>query len=147
MRVRAERVCARAQSVHATGKLHAQDAALSWVGLCNERLECGGGVVRRTALRNLNNCPRVRAAPCSSTVCYHEDALTLRRCAGAGRRAHPGAAPHSGGLRPEIGNSSSPESPTRKSRVCLTTFFPACIFWAGGRRLGWAQAGATFARA
>ena len=29
MRVRAESVCARAQSVHATGKLHAQDAALS----------------------------------------------------------------------------------------------------------------------
>ena len=33
VRVRAESVCARAQSVHATGKLHAQDAALSG-GLC-----------------------------------------------------------------------------------------------------------------
>ena len=30
VRVRAESVCARAQSVHATGKLHAQDAALPW---------------------------------------------------------------------------------------------------------------------
>lgn len=138
--VRARRACMRqASCTHRTPHSHGV--------VPYERLECGGGVVRRTALRNLNNCPRVRAAPCSSTVCYHEDALTLRRCAGAGRRAHPGAAPHSGGLRPEIGNSSSPESPTRKSRVCLTTFFPACIFWAGGRRLGWAQAGATFARA
>jgi len=47
VRVRAESVCARAQSVHATGKLHAWDAALSWGWRANERLECGGGVICR----------------------------------------------------------------------------------------------------
>ena len=44
VRVRAESVCARAQSVHATGKLHAQDAALSWVGCATNDLNVEGGL-------------------------------------------------------------------------------------------------------
>ena len=51
VRVRAESVCAHAQSVHATGKLHAWDAALSWGWRANERLECGGGVIFRIVLK------------------------------------------------------------------------------------------------
>ena len=44
VRVRAERVCARAQSVHATGKLHAQDAALSWWVVLTNDLNVEGGL-------------------------------------------------------------------------------------------------------
>ena len=44
VRVRAESVCARAQSVHATGKLHAQDAALSWWVVLTNDLNVEGGL-------------------------------------------------------------------------------------------------------
>ena len=43
VRVRAERVCARAQSVHATGKLHARDAHSPGVVLTND-LNVEGGL-------------------------------------------------------------------------------------------------------
>ena len=49
-----------------------------------------------------------------------------------GRRALAGAAPR----RPRhsaFGDSSSPETPGRKVRVWLGSFFPACISWAGCR--------------
>ena len=88
--VRARRACMRqASCMHGTPHSHG-------VGVPTNDLNVEGGLFSESYLSTaiLNNCPRVRAAPCSSTVCYHEDALTLRRCAGAGRRAHPGAAPH-----------------------------------------------------
>ena len=44
VRVRAESVCARAQSVHATGKLHAWDAALSWGWRATNDLNVEGGL-------------------------------------------------------------------------------------------------------
>ena len=66
MRVRAESVCARAQSVHATGKLMHGTPHSHGVGVPTNDLNVEGGLFSESYLSTaiLNNCPRVRAAPC-----------------------------------------------------------------------------------
>ena len=107
VRVRGERVRApRAQSVHATGRC--TDAALKRMGwLKSPKLNVEGGLENYS--RDLPNRDGPRA------VGYREDTPHAQMVCGGGEAGAPrrrATAP------PEIGDSSSPEAPKRKSRVC-----------------------------
>ena len=87
MRVRGERVRApRAQSVHATGRCtgrRTQAYGLAQIA----QVKCGGGLENYS--RHVPKVGPMALGPWDIVKTH----LTLRWCAGAGRRAHPGAAP------------------------------------------------------